>query len=56
MFTVSAFAWAVVYSYNPLRAIELAIVMVLRDYLLVGAVVASFLWYALYLHFYNHTD
>jgi hypothetical protein len=43
---VSAIVWSIAYSYNPLGAIKLAFLMVFRDYLLVGVVVASILWYA----------
>ncbi|OCH88399.1 UNC-50-like protein [Obba rivulosa] len=41
---VAAVAWSVVYSYTPLQAIQLALVMIIRDYLLVGIVVATILW------------
>lgn len=41
---VAAIAWSVVYSYGPLQAIQLALLMILRDYLLVGVVIATFLW------------
>ena len=34
--SVSAAAWSVVYSYTIWGAIELAILMVVRDYLIVG--------------------
>ena len=43
-YPVSAIAWALVYSYSPFKAIELGVVMILRDYLLVGMVVATILW------------
>jgi len=42
---VSAIAWSVVYSYSPLQALQLAFLMVFRDYLLVGVVFATFLWF-----------
>ncbi|KII91286.1 hypothetical protein PLICRDRAFT_38019 [Plicaturopsis crispa FD-325 SS-3] len=42
---VSAVAWSVVYSYSIRRAIELALLMILRDYLLTGAVVATIFWF-----------
>lgn len=42
---VSAVAWSVVYSYGIWGAIELAILMIIRDYLLVGALIATILWY-----------
>jgi len=41
---VSAIAWSLVYSYSLLGAIELAVLMIFRDYLLTGAIVASVLW------------
>lgn len=43
--SVSAVAWSVVYSYGLLQTIELALLMILRDYLLVGIVIATLLWY-----------
>ena len=45
---VSAVAWSVVYSYGIWGAIELAILMIVRDYLLVGALIATTLWYESY--------
>ncbi|KAJ8520983.1 hypothetical protein ONZ45_g2273 [Pleurotus djamor] len=42
---VSAIAWSVVYSLGPLEALWLAILMVIRDYLLTGIVVATILWF-----------
>ncbi|OSX63754.1 hypothetical protein POSPLADRAFT_1139493, partial [Postia placenta MAD-698-R-SB12] len=42
---VSAIAWSVVYSYSPLQAVKLALFMILRDFLLVGAVIATILWF-----------
>ncbi|PFH47717.1 hypothetical protein AMATHDRAFT_67054 [Amanita thiersii Skay4041] len=42
---VSAIAWAVVYSYSVAQAAKLAILMILRDYLLSGMIVASILWF-----------
>ncbi|PBK83420.1 UNC-50 protein [Armillaria gallica] len=41
---VSAVAWAVVYSYTIFEAIELAFLMIARDYLLTGIVIATLLW------------
>lgn len=38
-------AWAVVYSYSIFETIELAVFMIVRDYLLTGIVVATILWY-----------
>ncbi|KAG2120404.1 UNC-50 [Suillus discolor] len=42
---VAAVAWSIVYSYSPLQAVRLAFVMILRDYLLVGALSATLLWF-----------
>lgn len=42
---MSAIAWSVVYSFTPLQTVQLALLMILRDYLLVGVVVATVLWY-----------
>ncbi|PIL27859.1 hypothetical protein GSI_11013 [Ganoderma sinense ZZ0214-1] len=42
---VSAVAWSVVYSYTVWGAIELAFLMIVRDYLLVGVLVATILWF-----------
>jgi len=42
---VSAIAWSLVYSYSPFEAIRLALLMIFRDYLLVGASVATLLWF-----------
>lgn len=41
---VSAVAWSVVYSYSPFECIKLALLMILRDYLFVGVIVATILW------------
>ncbi|TDL24458.1 UNC-50-like protein [Rickenella mellea] len=46
---VSAIAWALVYYYSPLEAIRLCLLMIFRDYLLVGALMATLLWF-----FSNH--
>lgn len=43
---VAAVAWSVTYSLGPLQWLRLAAVMVLRDYLGVGVVVATLLWLA----------
>ena len=45
---VSAVAWSVVYSYGIWGAIELAILMIVRDFLLVGFVIATILWFVLH--------
>ncbi|KZT66657.1 UNC-50 protein [Daedalea quercina L-15889] len=41
---VSAIAWSVVYSYSPIQAIQLVFLMIIRDYLFVGAIIATVLW------------
>ncbi|KAK7685078.1 hypothetical protein QCA50_011915 [Cerrena zonata] len=41
---VSALAWSFVYQLSPLGAIQLALLMIFRDYLLVGIVVATIVW------------
>ncbi|KAM6492534.1 UNC-50 [Amanita muscaria] len=43
--TVSAVAWAVVYSYGIPGTIKLTLLMILRDYLLSGIIIASILWF-----------
>ncbi|KAI0765396.1 UNC-50-like protein [Fomes fomentarius] len=42
---VSAIAWSVVYSFSIWGAIQLAILMILRDYLLAGITIATILWF-----------
>ncbi|KAI0646653.1 UNC-50-like protein [Trametes meyenii] len=42
---VSAIAWSVVYSFGFGRALELAFVMILRDFFLAGSVVATIIWF-----------
>ncbi|KAI0674652.1 UNC-50-like protein [Trametes maxima] len=42
---VSAVAWSVVYSFSFGRALELAFVMILRDFFLTGSVVATIIWF-----------
>ncbi|TFK41449.1 UNC-50 [Crucibulum laeve] len=42
---VSAVAWGVVYSYNIFEIINLALFMIVRDFLLSGVVVATLLWF-----------
>jgi hypothetical protein len=44
-FVVSAIAWGVVYSYSIVEMITLAVLMVLRDFLLSGFIVATILWF-----------
>ena len=41
---VSAIAWSVVYSYGVVQTVQLALLMIFRDYFLVGLVVATLLW------------
>ncbi|KAJ3748037.1 UNC-50 [Lentinula detonsa] len=41
---VSAILWSIAYSYPPRQALQLALIMILRDYLLTGLVVATVLW------------
>ena len=41
---VSAIAWGFVYSFGLVGTIRLAILMVLRDYLLTGIIVATIIW------------
>ena len=41
---MSAVAWGVVYSYNIGDMLGIALMMVLRDFLLSGIVVATILW------------
>ena len=43
---VAAVAWSVVYSYGILGCFKLALLMILRDFLLVGMVVATAFWLA----------
>jgi len=45
LFAVSAIAWAVVYSYSIFDTIKLTVLMILRDYLLSGIIIASILWF-----------
>lgn len=42
---VSAIAWGVVYSYGLVEMLTLAVLMILRDFLLSGIVVATLLWF-----------
>ncbi|KAJ7033098.1 UNC-50 [Mycena alexandri] len=41
---VSAFAWSLVYSLSILQALQLALLMILRDFLLSGVVISTILW------------
>ncbi|KZT18939.1 UNC-50-like protein [Neolentinus lepideus HHB14362 ss-1] len=42
---VAAIAWSVVYSFGVLDAIRLAFLMIFRDYLLIGIINATILWF-----------
>ena len=42
---VSAIAWGVVYSYSVLEILSIALLMILRDFLVSGVVIATVLWY-----------
>lgn len=44
IYQVAAVAWSVVYSYGLAGCLKLALLMILRDFLLVGAVVATIFW------------
>ncbi|KDN35502.1 hypothetical protein RSAG8_11540, partial [Rhizoctonia solani AG-8 WAC10335] len=44
---VSAVAWGLVYYLSPFEIIKLALLMVIRDFLFSGAVVATIVWYVL---------
>jgi hypothetical protein len=41
---VSAVAWGVVYSYSVLEIMNIALLMVFRDFLISGIVMATLLW------------
>ncbi|KAL5514463.1 hypothetical protein ACEPAG_2551 [Sanghuangporus baumii] len=42
---VSAVAWSIVWYYSPWEAIRLAFYMIFRDFLLVGFVIATIIWF-----------
>ena len=42
---VSAIAWGVVYSYSVLEILSIALLMIFRDFLVSGVVIATVLWY-----------
>ncbi|KAF9067081.1 UNC-50-like protein [Rhodocollybia butyracea] len=42
---ISAMAWSLAYGFSAQQAIQLALLMVLRDYLVTGLVVATVLWF-----------
>ncbi|KAI5117752.1 hypothetical protein M0805_000596 [Coniferiporia weirii] len=43
--TVSAIAWSIVWYYSPWEAIRLAVLMILRDFLLVGVAISTVIWF-----------
>jgi len=43
--SVAAIIWAVVYSFTLFEGMRLIFLMIFRDFLLVGVIVASFLWF-----------
>jgi len=43
--SVSAITWSIVYSFSPKQAIELGLLMVFRDFLLSGVLIATVLWF-----------
>jgi hypothetical protein len=43
-FLVSAIAWGVVYSYSVQEILNIAILMIFRDFLVSGLVIATLLW------------
>jgi len=43
--TVAAIAWSIVWYYSPWQGLRLALFMIFRDFLLVGALVATLLWF-----------
>lgn len=43
-FLVSAIAWGVVYSYSVQEILNIALLMIFRDFLVSGVVVATLLW------------
>jgi UNC-50 family len=44
VYSVAALAWSVVYSYGLVDCFKLAVLMILRDFLLVGIIVATIFW------------
>ena len=44
MLVVAAIAWSIVWSYDLYDAIRLVFLMVFRDFLLVGVILATLLW------------
>lgn len=43
-FIVAAVVWAVTYNLSPFQYLRLAAIMIIRDYLATGVVVATLLW------------
>ena len=41
---VSAIAWGIVYSYNVREILNVAFLMIFRDFLLSGVIIATLLW------------
>lgn len=44
---VSAIAWGVVYSYSVPEILNIALLMIFRDFLVSGVVIATLLWYSI---------
>ena len=44
VFLVSAIAWGVVYSYSVQEILNIALLMIFRDFLVSGIVIATLLW------------
>jgi len=42
---VSAIAWGIVYSYNVREILSIALIMIFRDFLLSGVIIATLLWF-----------
>ena len=45
LFEVSAVTWSIVYSFGPKQAVELGLLMIFRDFLLSGVIIATILWW-----------
>ena len=43
-FLVSAIAWGIVYSYSVQEILNIALLMIFRDFLVSGVVIATLLW------------
>ena len=44
VFLVSAIAWGIVYSYSVQEMLSIALLMIFRDFLVSGFVIATVLW------------